>query len=66
MCFLLNEWDIQTGVVLHLHVRAERGGEGTTRALLVPCETPVYAQTLKFKLDQALLAWQSTAAGGRD
>lgn len=49
-------------MILHLHVRVEGEGDAVTRRLMVPCETPAHAKTLKFKLDQALLAWQSTSA----
>lgn len=57
---------VQTGVILHLHVRiggVGGGGDATgTRRLMVPCETLGHARGFKFKLDQALLAWQSAAA----
>ena len=48
----------QVGVILHMNVRLE-GGDSATRRLLVPCEAPSYARTLKYKLDQALLASKS-------
>lgn len=48
-------------MILHLHVRIA-GGDAVTRRLMVPCETLGHAQGFKFKLDQALLAWQSAAA----
>lgn len=51
----------QTGAILHLLVRVE-GGEVVTRRLMVPCETAAHAHAFKYKMDQALLAFQSNSA----
>ena len=51
----------QTGVILHLQARSESQEEPAPRRLMVPSETAAHAQAFKYKLEQALLAWQSAA-----